>query len=108
MSREMCGRLERWLQELTTVERRVILKLAAEVDADEGHAGTFQARLLAAVACEVRLDVSREDAVLYELAADHRRHVEEVAARASWPVRNDPPRTQTMYFDPETGESRVE
>jgi len=95
--------LESWLNSLSAADRRVFVRLAADTEVSPELGG-----LLRAVAAEIRGDEFAEAATLQQLDRDRLAELDSVAAAIDWPARNDPPRTKSLFFDPETGETRIE
>lgn len=99
----MTESLVRWLGSLSAIERRAFLQLAG----DDG--GPVWLRGLAtAIAAEITVDLVAEDMMVHRLEVERLAEIDAVAAGIDWPAPAGEPRTKTMFFDPATGETRVE
>jgi hypothetical protein len=102
MTRPMNPRLDAALNSLSALDWRVLGKTVAEMQPDK-----WLTRVLAGLHAQHLSDQFREARALQAMAGEERRRLDELEAAATWPARDEVPRTQTLFFDPDTNESRI-
>ena len=93
-----------WLAGLSTSDRKVFLRLAAEGGSgDPGLAG-----LLRAISFEIVADLSAEAAMMHQLDVQRQADIESIAEGAVWPNGTPSHPAQRVVMDVESGEWHTE